>query len=294
MNTDRFPRVAILLAAYNGMQWIEEQVDSILSQKNIHVSIYISVDYSSDGTDKWVAELARSYSNVTMLPYGERFGGAGPNFFRLIKEVDFSEYDAVALADQDDIWFENKLQKACELIGKGLCEAYSSNVTAFWPGGKKLLIEKSQPQKKYDHFFEAAGPGCTYVLSSKAACDFKLFLEEVGGKIKDITLHDWLIYAYCRNKNYTWFIDPNPSMLYRQHGGNQVGTNTGITAFKKRFELINKHWYRKQVFLITEIVAPDKLAKIKSYTFRISNFYLMRRRLRDAIALFVMFLFGGF
>ncbi|HBN14018.1 MAG TPA: glycosyl transferase, partial [Pseudohongiella sp.] len=43
-------RVAVLLAAYNGMQWLPEQLDSILSQVGVDVTVYVSTDRSSDGT----------------------------------------------------------------------------------------------------------------------------------------------------------------------------------------------------------------------------------------------------
>ena len=41
---------AVLLAAFNGEDWIEEQIESILNQKNIDVHIYVSLDISSDST----------------------------------------------------------------------------------------------------------------------------------------------------------------------------------------------------------------------------------------------------
>ena len=44
------PSVAVLLAAFNGIKWIEEQVKSIFNQKDINIHIYISVDLSNDGT----------------------------------------------------------------------------------------------------------------------------------------------------------------------------------------------------------------------------------------------------
>ncbi|MBO98493.1 MAG: glycosyl transferase, partial [Flavobacteriales bacterium] len=47
------PRVAVLLAAWNGMQWIEQQVESILKQKGVQADIYINVDISDDGTYQW-------------------------------------------------------------------------------------------------------------------------------------------------------------------------------------------------------------------------------------------------
>ena len=51
--------VAVLLAAYNGIRWINEQINSILNQKYVNVVVYISVDISSDGTYEWCKELAK-------------------------------------------------------------------------------------------------------------------------------------------------------------------------------------------------------------------------------------------
>ena len=110
------PSVAVLLAAYNGMEWIEEQVSSILSQKSISIEIFISVDLSNDKTHEWCQGLAGKNAHVKVLPYGEKFGGAAKNFFRLIRDVDFSCFDYVALSDQDDIWDSSKLHHAIRTI----------------------------------------------------------------------------------------------------------------------------------------------------------------------------------
>jgi len=57
----RLPKVAFLLATYNGMQWIEEQLVSILSQSEVDVMVYISVDRSTDGTQSWCANYAAEH-----------------------------------------------------------------------------------------------------------------------------------------------------------------------------------------------------------------------------------------
>lgn len=74
------PRVAVLLAAYNGTQWIEEQLASILAQSAVDVTVYISVDASTDGTETWCAQFAADHQNMVVLPSGFRFGGASRNF----------------------------------------------------------------------------------------------------------------------------------------------------------------------------------------------------------------------
>ena len=61
--------IAVLLAAYNGMQWIEEQIDSILNQRNVDVTIFISVDLSTDGTYEWCQALQKKNPRIVVLPY---------------------------------------------------------------------------------------------------------------------------------------------------------------------------------------------------------------------------------
>ena len=65
----------VLLAAYNGMKWLEEQVESILNQKDVLVTLLISVDGSSDGSEEWVSTLSENNPNVRYLTHGGSFGG---------------------------------------------------------------------------------------------------------------------------------------------------------------------------------------------------------------------------
>jgi rhamnosyltransferase len=283
------PKVAVLLAAYNGIKWIEAQVNSILSQKNVDITLFVSVDLSIDGTDFWVGNLAKTTENVVFLPYGERFGGAGANFYRLIRDVDFTGFDCIAFSDQDDIWLDTKLERACSLIFSSVCDAYSSDVIAFWPDGKRQLIKKSYPQKKYDHFFEAAGPGCTYVFNILSATMLQEFVKKTEDLANRVSLHDWLAYAYCRENGFNWFIDDQPLMFYRQHENNQVGINEGMEAYKRRFSLINQRWYKNQVKSISGLVSPSFSLKLNGYFFRIFNSQLFRRRLRDRMVLIFLF-----
>lgn len=139
------PRIAVLLAAYNGVHWLPEQVTSILEQEDVDVALFISVDSSDDGTEAWCEALQASNPAVTVLPLGLRFGGAGKNFFRLLHDVELASFDAISLADQDDIWYPDKLARAYQYIAQGN-DAYSSNVLAFWPDGREMLVEKHQPR----------------------------------------------------------------------------------------------------------------------------------------------------
>ena len=279
------------MAAYNGTNFLEEQLQSILKQKGVNITVFISVDLSSDNTYEYCCDLSRHLSNVNVLSYGMRFGGAAPNFFRLIRDVDFSDYDYVALADQDDIWLNNKLITACAMIQEKKLAAYSSNVLAFWDDGRKKLINKAQPQRKYDFLFEAAGPGCSYVLCTKQLLEFKAFLMQYQDKIKHVALHDWLIYAFFRSKRFPWFIDSKYQLLYRQHDANQVGVNTGWSAIVKRLNLLRNGWYKEQVVVISELVGYEHL-QLSSRWAVFKIIFHSRRRWQDRIALLVFILLG--
>ncbi|CAI8951700.1 MULTISPECIES: glycosyltransferase [Pseudomonas] len=246
--------VAVLLAAYNGMLWIEQQLDSIQAQSMTDVSIYISVDSSTDGTEAWCAAYAARHSNVVVLPPQGKFGGASRNFFRLIRDVDFSRHDFVAFADQDDIWHEEKLVRATRTLIDHQFDAYSSNVTAFWAGGNARLLDKAQPQVEWDYLFEAAGPGCTYVLGRRLADALKASLLTNWSALQCVDLHDWYCYAFARSRGFKWVIDPVSTMQYRQHERNQVGANTGFKTLVARYKTVRDGWWFKQVRIIVELL----------------------------------------
>ncbi len=250
----RKQRFAVCLAAYNGIAYIEEQIESILLQKNIDFQIFISVDRSTDGTEARLAEWALSEPRLMLLPFGQRFGGAGPNFYRLLREVDIRGFDYLSLADQDDLWHPEKLWRAHCLMTEQGALGYSSNVTAFWPSGKTQLVNKAQAQRPLDFMFEAAGPGCTYVLQSSLALSLQQLIRGADASLLRVGYHDWLIYAFSRANNYPWVIDNWSSMQYRQHANNQIGVNAGWHSYWLRVrKMLSGHGF-EQSLLIADLV----------------------------------------
>lgn len=283
------PRYLVLLAAYNGLEWISEQVESILNQEGVSVTLLISVDASGDGTEQWVTDLADSDSRVKYLAHGQRFGGAARNFFRLVKEAPIEDFDYFSFADQDDIWLPNKLIQATDVMYENQSDGYSGNVTAFWPNGNEQLIVKSQPQVQYDHLFEAAGPGCTYVFSRKLFVDLQQHITINFSDVQNVTLHDWYCYAFSRTHGYKWTIDTNSYMRYRQHSNNQVGVNSGLKAFRSRLLKVFDGWWLSQASLISRLIGIEatpfvqswiKLRGIDLARLALAG-YKCRRRLRD-------------
>jgi rhamnosyltransferase len=248
------PNFVVCLAAYTGLAYIKEQIQSILQQKKVNLQIVVSVDRSTDGTEAYLSDWAFTEPRLVLLPIGERFGGAASNFYRLLREVDLNEFDYVSFADQDDIWHPEKLWRAHNLMLQSGVHAYSSNVTAFWPSTKTQLINKAQAQQPMDFMFEAAGPGCTYVLQASLALSLQKVVRAAEKRIQRVEYHDWLIYAFARANKYSWVIDEWPSMQYRQHAHNQIGVNKGWRAYWFRVKKVLTGYGFQQAMLISDIV----------------------------------------
>lgn len=266
-NNLSLPRIAVCLAARNGMAWVEAQISSILRQENVDVKIIAAVDTSNDATEEWVRSLAMRDERVNLMPTAPTTGGAAQNFFRLLREGDFTDYDYVALSDQDDIWLPDKLSRAIAKLNKSNSSGYSSNVFAFWPDGRRSLIRKSQPQKKWDHIFESPGPGCTFVLTSSLTKTLQDYLRTYPMNLGRISFHDWYIYAFARVRGCQWFIDDHSYLCYRQHTSNVFGANRGFRAFQKRTLMVIQGWHLRQARLIARAVGADNLKFVQQTLF---------------------------
>lgn len=274
------------------MRWAEEQVNSILAQEGVDISLIVSVDVSDDGSEAWFADLAQRDKRISVLPQGQHKGGAAGNFFRLIAEVPAGEAEHIAFADQDDIWLPDKLLRAVFAIKEKAVDAYSGNVRAVWEYGREKLVEKSQPQREWDFLFEAAGPGCTYVFSPAFYNALRQFVQSHRAELEEVYLHDWFCYAFARSRDFMWFIDPEPYMFYRQHSNNQVGVNTGLKAVIIRCKNVGNGWWLSQARIIACILELHNDPFVKpwikpgrrlGYLHLMKNAFRCRRKVSDAL-----------
>ena len=154
---DRTPRIAVLLAAYNGMAFLPAQCASILAQRDVDVRVFVSVDPSTDDTLDWLERQAMAEPRMRVLPTEERFGGAAPNFLRLLRDVDLHDFDAVSFADQDDLWPEDKLTVAWNQLCQRGVSGYSCNVEASGP--MVVAPSSTRPSRNVDGIICSRPPG---------------------------------------------------------------------------------------------------------------------------------------
>lgn len=279
--TKKIPKIAVLLASFNGEKYLTEQIDSILKQKNVLVDIYISDDASTDNTKKIIESYVKKNSNIIFLNQ-KRIGGPAKNFYYLINYVDSGSYDFFALSDQDDVWPEYRLSRAVEVMKKKDADAYSSDVIAVDQNNQfKKIIKKSQSQKKYDHVFETPGPGCSFVFNKHF---FKFLQNNLNEKSNNFPYHDWIIYALARHNQYKWLIDDVPNLFYRQHNNNFMGANYGFLSRLKRLNrILFGEYYKELIQLYGIINNNNKQLNFINVWFFIINFNQTRRKFRHAL-----------
>ncbi len=252
--------IVVLLATYNGVRYLEEQLDSILTQSGVSVRVVALDDVSTDATPRLLSEAAARDPRVTVLPTQGSSGSAAANFYRLILSSSYADDALVALSDQDDIWVPDKLARHADLLRSGGYDGVSSNVIAFDERGKETLVSKDQPQREFDYLLQGPGPGSTFLMTGRLVNLTAVLLRRPGSIAQGVDYQDWLIYAICRARGWRWHIDPEPTVLYRQHEHNVIGSNVGLRPAWERLRLIRQHWHRHQALALATIavdIAPE-------------------------------------
>lgn len=280
----RYPRVLVLMATYQGEAWVCEQLESVLSQRDVEVYVVVSDDCSSDATAAHVRNLARLDSRISLVTRIVSSGSAGANFRFLFQTTDFSEYDYVALADQDDVWDVDHLIRSCNALANSGAAGTSCSVTTFGHG-QEVVVSQGRRKREFDYLFEGGGQGCTFVLTSDLAAKVKSVCCDGRSQAELLHYHDWLIYLVARVSGFEWYFDSHPSVRYRQHSRNEIGARSSKGALKRRLALIRGGWYVRQVnaavglavYMCSDNGKLSKLSKI------IASPHNLWRRLRLAL-----------
>jgi glycosyltransferase involved in cell wall biosynthesis len=221
------PVVAILLATRNGEPFLREQLTSYERQTMKNWELHVSDDGSSDQTISIIQDFARNQSRKVSLREGPRRG-----FFRNFMSLALDESivaDFFAFSDQDDVWKEEKLDRAlkCLLpISSEVPAVYFSRTELVDEGGRHL---GHSPLFARDPSFQNAlvqniGGGNTMVFNFAAR---RLLFD--WGSVEAVS-HDWWLYQLVTAVGGAAYYDPVASIQYRLHGHNLVGSNVGWKA----------------------------------------------------------------
>lgn len=215
------PKVAVLLCAFNGAKHLDEQLASLAAQEGVFVEVFARDDGSTDGTLEILAKHSDRWPSLVKPLGGEKLGPA-QGFLGLLREAP-EGFDLYAFCDQDDVWLPDKLSRAAKrLTHEKADEArlYCSRVICVdemlrFRGPARLLGDS-----RFEHLlFENIAFGNTIVMNSAAAAVIRSRTPGDG-----LIMHDWWCALVISALGQVLY-DPEPSVLYRQHGTNAVGAS---------------------------------------------------------------------
>ncbi|MFC3172992.1 glycosyltransferase family 2 protein [Novosphingobium bradum] len=223
------PRIAVLLSTYNGAVYLPAQLESLRAQQDVSVVLHARDDGSTDETCAILRGQADRWPALATLAPSENLRPAA-SFLRLLETAP-DDADYFAFCDQDDVWLPTKLARAAAaLAGVEGPALYCSNFTCVDADLAVLGTPAPHRDARLRHLiFENIATGCTVVMNP-AARDLITSARPASGAVM---MHDWwcaLVIAALGTVIY----DPEPSLLYRQHGGNVVGLHANWAAQKLR------------------------------------------------------------
>ncbi len=260
------PLVEILMATYNGASFLAAQIESILAQSYGNWHLVIHDDGSRDGTVQLIRDYAsRVPSQITLINDGVTHGSAKQNFAYL---MDHATADYIMLADQDDIWLSDKVQRSMDQLiaeeerwGKHMPLAVFTDLAvvdeelnviapSFW------AFQNLRPQRFVASIENLAVrnciTGCTLLINKSALC-ICLPVAEVA------VMHDWWCGLKILQANGKLIPLHSASILYRQHSGNVVGARQwGVGAIFRK--IVGFRRYRQEFwanYLMAKHFLPD-------------------------------------
>lgn len=239
------PKVTVLLASYNGSQFIEQQIDSVLASTGVDVSLIVRDDRSTDDTAKKV----RAYGErVTFIERDE----ADPQYGHLANFSALCDYalkhthsDFYAFCDQDDVWLPEKLEVMVEAAKPKTGDASAPVLvhcdlevvdarlnplaTSYW---RYQGLPNPAAQRMNKLMYQNVVTGCASLFN-------RALLECATPVPGSAVVHDYWFGLVAEAIGQVIFID-RPLIKYRQHGANSIGS----VAFEEQRSYFKKFLYQ--------------------------------------------------
>lgn len=248
-------RIDILLATYNGARYLPEQLASLGAQTHADWRLLVRDDGSGDGTLDVVREWASTVSQpVEIIEDGRKGLGASQNFATLLARSDAPYF---AFCDQDDAWLPDKLEIMLRAVQAG--ESTAGPVLAF----SDLFVVDDNLRQMAPSFWELsriepdAGDTTLARLIARncvtgCASMGNAALRDLGLPVPEgARMHDWWL-ALVASAFGQLVPVRQPTIRYRQHGGNVVGA-----ADSRSLALVEQALSRPRFYFDKAVAARD-------------------------------------
>ncbi|WP_137747041.1 glycosyltransferase family 2 protein [Acidovorax sp. NB1] len=226
------PLVDVLLATYNGARYIEAQLESLAAQTYPNIRILVSDDGSSDATVSVVQAFAQRMTAGWIQWVSNPHPGRGvARNFEALMAASAKDGSArwIAFCDQDDVWLPHKVERFVQAMTELECDA---SMPCLVHSDLRVVDESlhtvaaSFIRQQRINVSSMTLPvllgvnhvtGCATMVN-QALLNLALPLPP------RVVMHDWwCALLSCQGRRH--FLT-DPLVLYRQHGGNQVGARS--------------------------------------------------------------------
>lgn len=228
--------ITIIMAIYNGQEYIREQLESLKDQTYTEWRLVIRDDRSSDKTAEIVKKFSDEVEQEVIFKVNEKPSGSAKNNFALLIN-DAKESDYVMFCDQDDIWKKDKIEITFNKM-KQAEERYGRDFPLLVHGDVEVIDENGNINA--DSMFEMSHinadsklpqiliqnhvTGCTMMCNKKLIAGISEYASS-----EYIIMHDYLAALYASVFGKIEVIK-KPLLSYRQHSGNSVGAKNNNNA----------------------------------------------------------------
>lgn len=243
------PRVAVLMATFNGGRHLPAQLDSFAAQSLPPAQILVSDDGSFDNTRAILNDFAAAHPRLGLELHDGPRRGAALNFLSLLRRIT-EDVDLVALSDQDDVWLPGKLARAAQRLAAAEAELGAATPLLYcgrsWEcsetlAGRRASRDQPRPAGFRHALVQNIAGGNTMVLNQAGwhLC------RAAAAEVQRIVVHDWWIYQIVTGAGGAVLFDREPQLLYRQHADNVIGANRGMKAKWHRLRFLLSGRYRR-------------------------------------------------
>jgi len=225
-------KISIAMATYNGAKYIQEQLESFLTQTQLPDELVVTDDGSTDDTIPLLEAFAvkapftvRIYRNAENLGYAR-------NFERAISKCDG---DIIFLSDQDDVWFPDKITLVTSEFEKNpdllvaINDAIIVDETLIDTGLTKLGQTRALGLRN-----TAFITGCCTAFSSR------ILTIMLPIPLKGSFVHDTWLHALANRLDSRLLLE-QPLQCYRRHSSNTSAFITSKTTRVGALDLVRSN-----------------------------------------------------
>lgn len=233
-------KVSVIIPLYNGAKLIERTLDSVLAQTYKDYEVILVNDESPDDVGEVVNDYIEKHSGTDFIYIEQKNKGLGGARNSGIRQA---SGEIIAILDQDDIWYSNKLEKAVKAFQNNPGIAIISHDLHDRKGGEISGIRRNGPGAKDMH---RALLYSGNLLSTPAVTFRKKILEDIGyfSESKSAYLcEDYDLWLRAAKAGHLFHFIPQILGSYTLHDNNFTNSSRE-KMFQSVINIINDHYSR--------------------------------------------------